>query len=406
MPYPIGMAEKLAIQGGQPVRTSEYPHWPMAGAREEELLLEVIRSNQWGGYNKLVGEFEKLFGGAHDVKHAVACVNGTVAIEMALHATGIGPGDEVIVPAHSFVATSAAVSREGAIPVFVDIERDTYNLDPERIPPAVSPRTKAVIVVHFGGVMANMDRIQSVASAHNLVVIEDAAHAHGAEWEGKRSGSFGLAGAFSFQNTKVMTAGEGGIMTTSDDEVAASARSYANCGRRPGHGGFDHFKVASNYRMTGFQAAVLTAQLEKLPEQVRRRQANVEVLTKAVTAAGVRFQAASTGANLRSYYMLTGAVDESEFGVNRDEFVEALEAEGIPCGVFYDHPLYGNPMYQAAEHRVEPCPVAEEVCTNSFWLPLKTLMGSEEDALDVARAIDKIHAAFTPSRAPSKVSAN
>ncbi len=402
----MDMSEKLAIHGGEPVRRTGYPDWPMAGAREEELLLDVLRSDQWGGYNRFVAEFEKLFGGVHDAKHVVACVNGTIAIEMALHATGIEPGDEVIVPAHSFVATSSAVSRVGAIPVFIDLERDTYNLDPATIEPALSPRTKAVIAVHFGGVMADMDRIEAVASSHNLIVIEDAAHAHGSEWKGRRAGSIGRAGAFSFQNTKVMTAGEGGLMTTNDDEVAAGARSFANCGRRPGHGSFDHFTLASNFRMTGFQAAVLTAQLEKLPQQVRRRQGNVEILTKAVKAAGIRFQAVPDGATLRSYCLLCGAIDEKEFGLNCNEFVKALEAEGIPCGAFYDHPLYKNPMYESLEHRVEPCPVAEEACTTSFWLPLKTLMGNEEDTLDVARAIEKIHAAWKPSALPSKVSAN
>ena len=400
------MSDKLAIHGGVPVRTKDYPGWPMAGPREEELVLEVLRSDQWGGYNKYVSEFEKLFGGVHDAKHAIACVNGTIAIEMALHSTGIEPGDEVIVPAHSFVATSSAVSRVGAIPIFIDLEQDTYNLDPAKIEPALSPKTKAVIAVHFGGVMADMDRIEDVASSHNLVVIEDAAHAHGSEWKGKRAGSIGRAGTFSFQNTKVMTAGEGGIMTTNDDDVAASARSYANCGRRPGHGWFDHFKLASNFRISGFQAAVLVAQLEKLPEQVRRRQANVEVLTEAVKAAGIRFQVAPEGATARSYYVLCGAVNEKEFGVSRDEFVKALEAEGVPCGAFYDHPLYKNPMYQSLAHRVEPCPVAEEACATSFWLPLKTMMGSEEDMLDVARAIDKIHGAWKPSVPSSKVLAN
>ena len=402
----MGMSDKLAIHGGDPVRTKEYPAWPMAGSREEELLLDVLRSGQWGGYNKYVGELEKLFAGVHDAKHAVTCVNGTVALEMALHATGIGPGDEVIVPAHSFVATSAAVSRIGAIPVFIDLEPDTYNLDPAKIEPALSPRTKAVIPVHTGGVMVDMDSLEDVASRHNLVVIEDAAHAHGSEWKGKRAGSIGQAGAFSFQNTKVMTAGEGGIMTTDDDEVAASARSYANCGRRPGHGWFDHFIVASNFRLGGFQAAVLIAQLERLPEQVRRRQGNVETLIEAVKAPGIRFQTVPEGATVRSYYVVCGAINEEKFGVHRDEFVKALEAEGIPCGAFYDHPLYKNPMYESVQHRVEPCPVAEEACETSFWLPLKTIMGSEEDTLDIARAIEKIHGAWKPAAPASKALAN
>ncbi|MCY4585031.1 MAG: DegT/DnrJ/EryC1/StrS family aminotransferase [Bryobacterales bacterium] len=390
------MSKKLAIHGGEPIRTEPYPSWPVAGAREEELLLEVIRSRQWGGYNRFVGEFEKLFAEMHDCQHAVTCVNGDTAIEMALHAAGIGPGDEVIVPAHSFIATSSAVSRVGAIPVFVDIDRDTYNISPDRIHEAAGERTKAVIVVHFGGIMADMDRIQQLAAQKDLVVIEDAAHAHGAEWHGKRAGSIGLVGTFSFQNTKVMTAGEGGVITTNDNDIAARARSYANCGRRQGAGWFDHFILASNYRMTGFQAAVLTAQLEKLPEQVRLRRQNAGLLMKSVRTPGIRFQMAPAGANVQSFYIVTGAIAEKEFGVGRDEFVEAIKAEGIPCSPFYEKPLYKNPMYDNLAHRVEPCPVAEEACGHCFWLPLATLMGAEEDVLDIMRAIEKIHAAYKP----------
>ncbi len=400
------MSEKLAIHGGEPIRTAPYPTWPMAGTREEELLLAVIRSRQWGGYNKFVGEFEKLFAEMHDCKHAVTCVNGDTAIEMALYAAGIGPGDEVIVPAHSFIATSSAVSRVGAIPVFVDINRDTYNISPSRILEAAGERTKAVIVVHFGGIMADMDRVQQVAAQMDLVVIEDAAHAHGAEWHGKRAGSMGLVGTFSFQNTKVMTAGEGGVITTNDNDIAARARSYANCGRRQEAGWFDHFILASNYRMTGFQAAVLTAQLEKLPEQVRLRRQNADLLMKSVRTPGIRFQSAPAGANVQSFYIVTGAIDETEFGVRRDEFVEAIKAEGIPCAPFYAKPLYKNPMYDNLAHRVEPCPVAEEVCGHSFWLPLATLMGGEEDVLDIMRAIEKIHAAYKPVGTSAGLSVN
>ena len=400
------MGQKLAIHGGQPVRTEPFPSWPVAGAREEELLLEVVRSQQWGGYNKFVGDFEELFAEMHDCRHAVSCANGTVAIEMALHAVGIGPDDEVIVPAHSFIATASAVSRMGAIPVFVDIDRETYNISPDRVLEAAGDRTKAVIVVHFGGMMVDMDRIEEVAGQANLTVIEDAAHAHGAEWHGKRAGSLGMMGTFSFQNSKVMTSGEGGIITTDDDELAARARSFANCGRREGRGWFEHFTLATNYRMTGFQAAVLTAQLERLAKQVRLRQANAELLMKSVNLPGLRFQCAPAGATVQSFYIVSVAIDEKDFGVGRDELVEGLNAEGIPCARFYPHPLYKNPMYTDLAHRTTPCPVAEEVCGNSFWLPLRTLMGGEEDVLDVAHAIEKVHAAYKPIEAETGVSVN
>jgi len=388
------MREKLAIHGGEPVRTKPFPTWPMAGEREEELLLEVIRAQQWGGYNEHVKRFEEVFAQVHDCKHAVSCANGTLALEMALHAAGIQPGDEVIVPAHSFISTASAVSQMGAIPVFVDIELETFNISPERIREAAGEKTKAVIVVHFGGVMVDMDRVAEVAAEKGLIVIEDAAHAHGAEWHGQRAGSLGRVGTFSFQNSKVMTSGEGGLITTNDDEVAARARSYSNCGRREGAGWFDHFIQASNLRMTGFQAAVLTAQLEKLPDQIRLRRRNVDLLKQTVTAPGIRLQKAPDGANEQSCYIIPGAIDEMNFGIGRDGFVDAMKAEGIPCAPFYAKPLYKNPVYKDVANRVEPCPVSDEVCGTSFWLPLVTLMGSEEDVQDMARAITKIHNAY------------
>jgi dTDP-4-amino-4,6-dideoxygalactose transaminase len=387
------MTQKLALHGGAPVRTQPYPVWPIAGDRERQLVEQVLSSDHWGGYHPLVTEFENLFAHLHDCEYGVTAANGSVALEMALHAAGIAPGDEVIVPAHSFIATASAVSRLGAIPVFVDIERETYNIDPIAIAAAASPKTKAVIPVHFGGVICDMERIERVAGQKSLRIIEDAAHAHGAEWTGKRAGGMGIAGAFSFQNSKVMTAGEGGIVITKDEDFAARARSFANCGRRPGQGWFDHFELAANYRLSALQAAVLLAQLERLGDQIRLRQRNAKILRQAVAVPGIVFQAVPKKANVDSLYLLVGRIDEKLFGVGRDEFVRSLEAEGIPCGSFYGHPLYKNPMYEALDHRVEPCPVAEQACRDSFWLPLRTLMGSEEDTGDIARAIEKIYLA-------------
>lgn len=387
----------LAIHGGKPLRGRPYPAWPVAGPREQELLQEVLASDQWGGYNELVTRFEQLFASLHNCDYGVAAANGSVAIEVALQAAGIGAGDEVIVPAHSFIATASAVSRVGGVPVFADILPDTYNLDYRKIAAAASAKTKAVIVVHFGGVLADMDRILDAADSKKLLVFEDAAHAHGAEWHGQRAGSLGLAGTFSFQNSKPMTAGEGGILITSDEVLAERARSLVNCGRREGHGWFEHFELASNYRLSGFQAAVLLAQLERLAEQVRRREQNRKVLHENLAAPGLFFQIDPQGANVQTLYLLVGRVDEDVFGIGRDEFVAALEAEGIPCRPFYPHPLYGNPMFRELPHRLEPCPVAERACKDSFWLPQRVLMGSEDDTVDIARAIAKIYEAVKPA---------
>jgi dTDP-4-amino-4,6-dideoxygalactose transaminase len=288
-----------------------------------------------------------------------------------------------------------AVSRLGAVPVFVDIERETYNLDLKNVKSAISPRTKAIIPVHFGGAMVDVDQLDGIASLQRLTVIEDAAHAHGAEWAGRRAGGFGTGGVFSFQNSKAMTAGEGGIVVTNDAEFAARARSFANCGRREGHGWFEHFELASNYRLSGLQAAVLLAQLERLTDQIRLRRQNADTLQRALKKTpGINFQQAPKKANVHSLYLLVARVDEKLFGAGRDEFVQAMQAEGIPCSAFYPHPLYKNPVYESHPFRALDCPVAEAACRDSFWLHLRTLMGGEEDTLDIARAVEKIHKVY------------
>ena len=399
----VSTVKKLAIHGGRPVREKPYPACSGLLERENELLREVLASEQWGGFHDFVRKFEKLFAGLHDCEHGVAAANGTLALEMALEAAGIREGDEVIVPAHSFISTASAVSRMGAVPVFVDIDSTTYNLDAERLATAITDRTKAVIVVHFGGQMADVDGIGKALAKHDVMLIEDAAHAHGAEWHGRRAGSVGICGVFSFQNSKAMSAGEGGMLTSNDEELASRARSLANHGRRDEEGGFHHFTLGSNYRLTGLQAALLLAQLERLPEQVRLRQENAGILMEQVKTPGIHFQQAPEGANVRTLHLLVGRIDEKLFGIERDEFVRAMNAEGIPCRSFYPHPLYKNPMYENLPHRAEPCPVAEQACRDSFWLPQQVWMGSSRDTIDIRRAIEKIHYLYKPQPHLDKV---
>ena len=364
------------------------PKWPVATERELRLVREVLESSQWGGWNEIVGSFEKAFSEFQHCAHGVSCANGTLALEMAMEAAGIGPGDEVIVPAISFVSSATAVSRAGATPVFVDIEEYSFNIDPARVEAALSPRTKAIMPVHFGGPLADMDRLMPLAKRHGLIVIEDAAHAHGSEWNGKRAGSFGLASAFSFQNGKVMTSGEGGILLTSDADFAARARSLANQGRQTGMGYFHHFTLASNFRITALQAAVLVAQLERLPQQIELRRRNEELLRSLVAdLGGLVFQEVPPQVTAHSHYLLLGRIDAAKFGCTRDEFQRALTAQGIPCTPFYPHTLYGNPLYQGGGCRVEPCPVAEACIQDAFWLPHRVLMADEQTIREIAAAI-------------------
>lgn len=364
------------------------PKWPIATEREMRLLREVLESNQWGGFHEFVDRFEKLFAAFQHCQHGVSSANGTLALEMAMAAAGLGPGDEVIVPAISFISTATAVSRAGATPVFADIEPYSFNLDPERAEAAITPRTRAIMPVHFGGPMADMDRLMALAAARGLILIEDAAHAHGSEWNGKRAGSFGLAGMFSFQNSKVMTAGEGGILLSNDAGFAERARSFSNQGRASGQGWFYHYTLGSNCRLTALQAAVLLAQLERLPGQIQVRRRNAELLAKELAGVeGLVFQRVPPQGNVHSHYLLLGRIDARKFGISRDEFHKTLTGQGIPCTPFYPHPLYGNPLYQKGGCRVEPCPVAEACVRDAFWLPSRVLMAEEKTTLEIASII-------------------
>jgi dTDP-4-amino-4,6-dideoxygalactose transaminase len=367
------------------------PQWPIGNERELELLKEVLDSANWGGYHEFVGRFEQAFAAFQHCTHGVSAVNGTVTLEMALEAAGVRPGDEVIVPAITFISTATAVSRIGATPVFVDIEPYTFNMDPARAAAAVSSKTKAIIVVHFGGPLADMDRLMALAAERNLILIEDAAHAHGSEWDGRRAGSLGVAGSFSFQNSKVMTSGEGGILTTRDAEFAERARSLGNQGRRTGGGWFHHYTLGTNSRITAWQAAVLLAQLERLPEQIRQRTHNAALLKKELARVdGLAFQQAPPKASVNSYYLLLGRIDERKFGMSRDEFHKRVTAAGVPCAPFYPHPLYGNPLYQQGGCRVEPCPVSEACIQDAFWFPHRVLMGDEETTRQIAAVIKAV----------------
>ncbi|MGZ9234620.1 MAG: DegT/DnrJ/EryC1/StrS family aminotransferase, partial [Anaerolineales bacterium] len=207
--------EKPAILGGKPTKTNPFPAWPQYDQNEEKALMEVLHSGVWWrtpGTKTL--QFEQDFAKYHQVDYGVACTNGTAAIEIAMAAIGVGLGDEVIVPDFTFVATASAVLSVGALPVMVDVDPDTFNINSDLVEKAITPRTKAIICVHVGGMPCDMDRLQEIAKKHNILLVEDCAHAHGSEWKGQKVGSMGACGTFSFQASKLMTAGEGGIIVT------------------------------------------------------------------------------------------------------------------------------------------------------------------------------------------------
>jgi dTDP-4-amino-4,6-dideoxygalactose transaminase len=304
----------------------------------------------------------------------------------------IGPGHEVIVPPYTFVATASAVLQVGAKPVFADVEPSTLNLDPERFHNAISPRTRAVIPVHFAGHSADMKRIREVAQDHQVIVIEDAAHAHGGEYMGKKLGTLGEWGSFSFQSTKVMTSGEGGCLVTSDPARAEQARSYANHGRISEHGWYEHFRAGTNYRITGFQAGILLAQLNRLDSQIAVRERNAEYLRMKLSAfPGVEPLQRQSYATRHSELLFLFRFRSEIAGIDKRVFESCLRAEGIPAQQLYPYPLYRNPMFRDSLFENTGCPVAEANCDMILALPINVLMGLPADVEDVLSAMQKIY---------------
>jgi dTDP-4-amino-4,6-dideoxygalactose transaminase len=383
---------QLAIHGGEATRTKGWPRWPQWGEAEARRIHDVLESGDWGGFNPLVRELEAMWATRHGAKHCVSATNGTLTLEAALRVVGVGPGDEVIVPPYTFIATANAVRLVGATPVFVDIEADTYNLDLDRVEEAIGPQTKAIIPVHFAGLAVDMDRLLPLARQHGLAVIEDAAHAHGSTWRGTPLGSLGHIGSFSLQQSKNLTAGEGGLLITNDDALALKLWSYANQGRDPQGLWYEHGSLGSNLRMTGWQAAVLLAQMERFEEQLAKRQTNARYLTSILEEidgpAPMRWDVRCDN---HAHHLYMMRYDPAKFnGMGRDGFVAALKAEGVPCSTGYYRPLYAQPPLAPPNSRVLPCPVAERACQEAVWLTQPMLLAEPEDMEDIGRAIVKI----------------
>ena len=396
-----------------PVRTRPFTAWPVFGAAEEQRLLQVLRSGHWGRLDGTeVEQFEARFAAMHGCRHAIAVVNGTVALRVALLAAGIQAGDEVIVPPYTFVATATAVLEANAVPVFADIDLDTFNLDPAAVDAAITTKTRAIVPVHFAGQPADMDAITALAAgrppAHGrgILVLEDAAHAHGASSKGRPAGSLGHIATFSFQSSKNLTAGEGGIITTNDDRLADACRSIHNCGRVPGGVWYEHHVVSGNYRLGEFQGAVLNCQLDRLEEQTELRDRNGRRLAARLSAIpGLHPQRRPADCTRHSHHLVMLRIDSRTFGASRDAVRDALVAEGIPCSAGYGYSLPDQPLFRnkafgpylpdaaaALDYRAVRCPNSDLICRQALWLGQNLLLGPEEDVDDIARAFEKIFA--------------
>lgn len=401
---------KLAIDGGTPVRNRPWPQWPVFDETEEQAILEVLRSGKWWSVEGTkVREFEETFARFQDAQYAVCVTNGTAALEVALRAAHIGCGDEVIVPPYTFIATATAVLAVGATPVFVDVEENSLNIDPTKIEDAITPRTRAIIPVHIGGCPADMDGVMEVARKHNLLVVEDAAQAHAAEWKGHKVGAIGDMGAFSFQASKNLNAGEGGAVVTQDSHWADQVWSVHNVGRVRQGRWYEHHVLGSNFRMTEFQAAILLCQIKRLPEQTELRTRNAQVLTQMLKhIPGILPLEPDPRVTRHAYHLYIFRYDKTAFGGRpREEFLKALNAEGIPCSAGYV-PLYKERVFlnrplskdicqlsSLKDYSKVHCPVCERACAEeAVWLFQTLLLGDESDMADIATAIEKVRSVF------------
>lgn len=406
-----GKAGKLALLGGTPVRSKPFSDWPIWDRADEESILSILRSGDWyRGRGKVVDEFEKKYAELTGTKACMATVNGTNALLTSLHVLGVGIGDEVLVPPYTFVATISVVILSNALPVFVDTDPETFQMDPDRIEERITEHTKAIIPVHILGTVANMDKINAVAKKHNLRVIEDACQAHLAEWRGKKAGSVGDLGCFSFQNSKNLPCGEGGAVIGNDERIMDKCHSFTNCGRSYGSikANGNQF-VGTNRRMTQYQAAILLGQMKRIEKDAEIRNKNAAYLTSKIEKIpGIIPQRFYKGQTRGAYHLYAFRYKKEQFNeAPLGKFLSALNAEGIPAwsgysplnkeGIIEDALTSKNFQRAFSKERLDKyrrennCPANDQLCTEAVWLTQSMLLGPQSDMDDIADAIQKVY---------------
>ena len=405
-------ATKLAILGGQPVRTKSFPAWPVWDPAAEGPILSILRSGKWWrGGGKTVSEFEKKYAELMGAKRCVCTVNGTNALLTSLHALDIGVGDEVIVSPYTFIATYNVVIGSCALPVFADTDPETFQINPDKIEERINKNTRAILPVHILGLPANMDKIMTIAKKHNLKVIEDACQAWLAEWKGKKVGTIGDLGCFSFQNSKHLPCGEGGALVGNDVELMDRCYSYHNCGRPYGSvkAAGSYPIIGTNRRMTEYQAAILHSQIKRLDSDTRKRTENANYLTSKIKdIPGIVPHKLYPGVTRAVYHLYPFRYKKEHFNnVPRSKFLAALRREGIPCSGGYG-PQYKDGLIEAAlnsknfkrafsQKRLDTYrkelhyPDNDKLCAEAVWFTQNLLLGTKKDIDDIADAILKIY---------------
>jgi len=407
-----GNAGKCAILGGQPVRAKPFPSWPVWDKSAEESVLGVLRSGHWyRGSGNTVSQFEAKYAALLGAKRCVCTVNGTNALLTALHILDVGVGDEVIVSPYTFIATYNVVLNSVALPVFADTDPETFLINPDKIEERITENTKAILPVHILGLPANMDKINAIAKKHNLKVIEDACQAWLAEWQGKKCGTLGDLGCFSFQESKHLPCGEGGAVVGNNEELMDLCHSYHNCGRP--YGGMKAASgypiVGTNRRMTEYQAAILLNQMQRLEADTVRRVENANYLTSRIKdVPGIVPHKLYEGATRAVYHLYPFRYKKEQFNnMPRSRFLAALSREGIPCSGGYG-PQYRDGLIEAAltsknfkrafpkarldRYREElRLPGNDQLCEEAVWFTQNMLLGTRTDIDDIANAIAKVY---------------
>uniref|UniRef100_A0A7C1FGX7 DegT/DnrJ/EryC1/StrS family aminotransferase n=1 Tax=Caldilinea aerophila TaxID=133453 RepID=A0A7C1FGX7_9CHLR len=361
--------------GEEPRRTIIPVCEPTLGGNEMKYVQQAIETNWISSAGRFIREFEARFAEACGVQYGIACANGTVAMHLAMATLGLEPGDEVIIPTFTMIATANAVTYCGAKPVLVDMEPEYWQMDLNQVEDKITTRTKAIVPVHIYGHPTDMDPLMALAEKHGLTVIEDAAEAHGAEYKGRRTGGLGHAAGFSFYGNKIITTGEGGMVTTNDRELARLAwnlRDHAFSRERH----FWHKYIGFNYRMTNLQAAVGLAQVEQLDAFVAARRRNAAEYTRRLQGIpGIRTPSEAPWAK-NVYWMYGILVDEEAYGMSRDQLRRVLAEHGIETRTFFI-PMHCQPVYWK-QFRGERYPVAEDLCKRGFYLPSASSLRIEE----------------------------
>lgn len=386
-------ARSLAVEGGTPVRTRPWPSWPPPlDEAQRRLLREVAESGLWGAtQGPYCAQLAERFAERCDARYGVPLGNGTLALFVALRALGVRAGDEVIVPAYTFVACATSVLLAGATPVVVDVDPDHLHLAPAAAAAAIGPRTAALMPVHLAGSPAEMGQLTDLANRHGLAIVEDCAQAHGASYERRPVGGLGDVGIFSFQASKAMTAGEGGLAVCQGPETYARVWSLCNVGRRQGGEWYEHPEVGWNLRLTELQAALLLPWLDRLDAEIDRRAAFSTRLAVLLAEAdlGVRIVPQPAGTTRDSRHLLMLRVDRPLTDSEAASVVSAAAAEGVPLDRGYP-PLGTVPAVTGAGARVEDCPGADAASRQVFWLRQQMLMAEPDEAADVVAMLAKV----------------